>query len=56
MRAYAIVKHRKKLFMINEKLLNFMKTDGYLKEKDNKKDAKIGDVSFNFLFSIAFEF
>lgn len=53
MRAYAIEKHRRTIFTIQEKLLNFMKTNVYLKEKDNKKDAKIGDVSF--MFSTAFE-
>lgn len=46
MRAYNIEKHKETLYMIQEKLLSFMKTDHYLKKGE---DAKIGDVS---LFSI----
>lgn len=46
MRAYEVEKHTETLCMIEEKLLNFMKTNEFLKKKSNTKDTKIGDVSF----------
>ncbi|KYQ56077.1 ATP-dependent RNA helicase DBP3 [Trachymyrmex zeteki] len=44
MRAYEVEKHTETLCMIEEKLLNFMKTNEFLKKKSNTKDTKIGDM------------
>lgn len=49
MSAYEIEKHKEMLYLIQEKLLSFMKTDNYLKKgRDKERNAKIGDVSFMF--------
>jgi len=46
MSACEVEKCKETLYTIQEKLLNFMKTDDFLKGKYDKKDAEIGDVSF----------
>jgi len=46
MSACEVEKCKKTLYTIQEKLLNFMKTNVFLKGKYDKKDAEIGDVSF----------
>ncbi|XP_036148716.1 putative ATP-dependent RNA helicase TDRD12 isoform X2 [Monomorium pharaonis] len=43
MRAYEIEEHKETLYIIQEKLLNFMKTD---KTKYNKTNVEIGDMVF----------
>ncbi|KAG5341799.1 VASA1 helicase, partial [Acromyrmex charruanus] len=44
MRAYEVEKHTETLCKIEERLLNFMKTNEFLKRKSNTEDAQIGDM------------
>jgi len=46
MRAYEVEKHAETLHKIEKRLLNFMKTNEFLKRESNTEDAQIGDVSF----------
>ncbi|KAG5319174.1 VASA1 helicase, partial [Pseudoatta argentina] len=44
MRVYEVEKHTETLCKIEERLLNFMKTNEFLKRKSNTEDAQIGDM------------
>ncbi|XP_018050182.1 PREDICTED: putative ATP-dependent RNA helicase TDRD12 isoform X2 [Atta colombica] len=44
MRAYEVEKHAETLCKIEKRLLNFMKTNEFLKRESNAEDAQIGDM------------
>ncbi|XP_012057914.1 PREDICTED: putative ATP-dependent RNA helicase TDRD12 [Atta cephalotes] len=44
MRAYEVEKHAETLRKIEKRLLNFMKTNEFLKRESNAEDAQIGDM------------
>lgn len=53
-RVYEIKQYADKLDRIQRKLLSFMKTEDFLKEKHNVENPKVGDVSFisNIVFKL----
>lgn len=52
MRVYEVKNYKETLYKIHERLLNFMKTNDFLKGTYNEKDARNGDVSFTVAFEL----